>query len=78
MVQKIFDKRSPYKYVAIIKNGIDGRLFRDFDLMCELMGLDPDIARMQFEKRNFVIGYEFTVFRFQEETSTRHRGYYKS
>jgi hypothetical protein len=75
--KKIFDKRSPYKYIVIIRNGVDWRLFKDLDLMCELMGLDPDIAKKHFEKKGFMVGYEFTVFRVQEETDTKHRGYYK-
>lgn len=75
-IEKIIDKRSPYKYMVIIKNGLDWRLFSDFPLMCEIMGLDQDIVRNYLTKRGFYTGYEFTVFRVQEESKTRHRGYY--
>jgi hypothetical protein len=77
MAKKIFDKRSPYKYMAIVRNGLDWRLFKDMNILCELMGLDPDIAQKHFDKKGYVVGYEFTVFRVQEETATRHRGYHK-
>jgi hypothetical protein len=71
---RILDKRSPWKYSVIIRNGEDWRLFSDFTLMCDLMGLDPVILSRHFESRGYYTGFEFTVFRVQEETSTRNRG----
>jgi len=75
MVRKV-DGRSKYKYVVIIKNGTDWRLFSDIDLMCELMGLDKVVLGKYFELRGYYTGYNFTVFRVVEETFTRHRGMY--
>lgn len=76
VVRKVSDKRSPFKYMVIIKNGLDWRLFSDLPIMCEIMGLDDDIVRKYINKRGFYTGFEFTVFRVQEENKNRNRGYY--
>ena len=70
------DKRSPWKYIVIIRDGEDWRLFSDFDMMCKLMGLDDVIMTRHFEIRGYYTGFEFTVFRVQEESPTRNRGYF--
>jgi len=71
---RIIDRRTPWKYIVIIRNGEDWRLFSDFKLLCDLMGLDDVILTRHFENRGYYTGYEFTVFRVQEESATRNRG----
>jgi len=70
--------RIPYKYMVIIENGRDWRLFSDYDTMCEFMGLDKYLLAKHLESRSFYTAYNFTVFRVQEENKLRHRGYHRS
>jgi hypothetical protein len=70
------DSRTPYKYMVVINNGIDWRLFKDFDTMCTLMGLDPKILTNHFKKRGSYTGFDFTLFRVQEENAIRNRGFH--
>jgi hypothetical protein len=74
--EKIMDSRTPYKYIVIIKNGLDWRLFGNFEIMCEFMGLDPKILQSHLKKRPVYTAYEFTVFKVQEESMIRNRGYH--
>ena len=72
-VFKITNLRTPYKYVAIIKNGVDWRLFSDIKICCELMGLDEKIIQKHFDKVGYYTGHDFTIFRVQEENKNIHR-----
>jgi hypothetical protein len=74
--EHIADKRTPYKYMVIINNGLDCRLFKDLDVMCDCMGLDKKILTKHFEKRISYTAFDFTAFKAQEETSVRNRGYH--
>lgn len=67
----------PYKYMVIIENGEDWRLFNDYSTLCEFMGLDEVLLKKHFEKWSFYTAYNFTVFRVQEESKTKHRGYHR-
>jgi hypothetical protein len=77
-IKKIRDLRTPYKYFAVIKNGIDWRGFANIDICCELMRLDKKVLERHCEKFGYYTGYDFTVFRFQEENKTIHRNHYIS
>lgn len=67
----------PYKYMVVIDNGKDWRLFSDYSTMCDLMGLDEVLLKKHLETRSFFTAYNFTVFRVQEENKARHRGYHR-
>jgi hypothetical protein len=75
-VRFIKDRRTTFRYFAVIRNGEDWRGFDDFSLMCELMGLDETITRQHFDQKGYFSGHEFTVFRFQPESKTSHRGHF--
>ena len=75
-VKLVRDKRIPFHYFVVIRDGEDWRMFKDLKLMCELMGLDSDIANRFFNKQGYYTGFDFTVFRVQGESSTSHRGHH--
>ena len=70
------DRRLPFRYFVVIRNGEDWRMFDDLDLMCELMGLDKGVVVRFFDERGYYTGFEFTVFRVQSESGTSHRGHF--
>lgn len=73
MIKQINNLKTPYKYFAVIKNGLDWRLFNDINICCKLMGLDKKIVTRHFEKIGYYTGYDFTIFRVQEENKNIHR-----
>ena len=76
VINQTFNKRIPFRYMVIIRNGEDWREFDDLDLMCDLMGLDKTITKRHFDLKGYYTGYEFTVFRVRPENKSSHRGHF--
>ena len=69
-------KRPRKKYVAIIKNGLDVRLFDSLDLCCKCMGLEKSALINHCDHKGCFSGIDFTIFQVPEESEYWNRGYY--
>jgi len=69
-------KKPRKKYIAIIKNGLDWRLFDSPDMCSKLMGLDKTALVNHCDHKGYFSGVDFTIFQVTEETEYHNRGYY--